>query len=116
MVAFGIGRVFYTKQKHNGVSVSTIYEKQTTLYMDEARSGKSIIQRIRSLPKKYLDKLSTARLWSATGTCMTNENSESHSWKNGHKIDLEKGELIIDKGNYTLKAGSYYAQLVPWHG
>ena len=36
-------------------------------------------------------------------------NIASHSWKNGHRIDLEKWE-IIDKGNYRLRKS-----MESWH-
>ena len=36
-------------------------------------------------------------------------NIASHAWKNGHKIDFEKGE-IIDKGNFRTRK-----TLESWH-
>ena len=42
-------------------------------------------------------------------TYANSSNLASHSWKNGHKIDFEGGE-IIDKGNYRVRK-----TLESWH-
>ena len=42
-------------------------------------------------------------------TYANSSNLASHSWKNGHKINFEGGE-IIDKGNYRVRK-----TLESWH-